>query len=234
MKNLLLLLLLINLLVWGWYTWVETGPASKPARVVVKPAGQTTGQEPESKPQDAENAGKPLQLPANDAAGNKEESVAVAELVLPEPEPPQAVCKRIGPLTDKAKADKLAAALREDGFEVTEQQTEQEDWVGHWVKLAGFTNKQEARAAANRLKQAGITDLYTMENQGRWEVSLGIFKSKESADRIQAEAKAAGEPAIMVDRTRQTQVYNLTVKTDTAMLAVLQSRAANAAEVVCP
>jgi len=218
MKNVLLFLLLVNLLVWGWYSWVDVEPQAEfpaTAREIAQQAAE-----------DELLSGSEVQLPDIDPAAGADvpeegERVALpgqspiakdADEQLVEAAAPAIRCVELGPVGDKSRADALQRALTAEQIKVEQETRVENVWLGHWVKVTGFATKTQAAASVERLKAGGLNDLYVMQGDSGWEVSLGIFRKKESADRIVAKAKQAGEPVEMVDRTKQKTAHWLTLE----------------------
>jgi len=209
MKNSLLFLLLLNLLVWGWYSWVgndsvpASGYSSAPNvannRVGLPETGAASGNDVEPAPEPTPDVARAVRLP-----GQADPDQAAKNI--------EPVCNRVGPFAEESEADALSTSLESRGLTVRKSAGVDDIWMGHWVKVTGFDDRAAAGKSIQRLKAGGLSDLYAMESDGRWEVSLGLFRKKDSADRVLATALKAGEPAIMVDRTKAQNVYFLSVK----------------------
>jgi len=226
MKNVLLALLAINLLVWGWYTWVEVEPVTPSAKKASVESSAPAGNvelPPDSEAESVaeESSGKPVSLPsaADNSPAEKGTPEAPPELSIepssetqPEQQskPLQRVCYRVGPLDSEQQAQDQAAKLESAGYEVVQKKEPKDKWVGHWVKVTGFDTKAAANEVVAQLKQSGLNDLYAMTDEGRWEISLGIFRNRASADRVYAAAQEAGVSPVMVDRYKAGSVWQVT------------------------
>ncbi len=182
MRNLFLALLLANLLFLGWRVWIA--PPQVPARQLMN-----RGPEPDI------TATAPVR-----AAG-----------VAPFPSDPDNVqCLRIGPLADAQLADTLRSSLSRRDVTTTVASTEGQIWVGHWVQLETVASRQEAEAIAARLAASGLPDAYILQTSPPFSISLGVFRDKERADKVAAEAARLGFHPQMTDRYRPGIQYWLT------------------------
>jgi len=124
-------------------------------------------------------------------------------------------CVSVGPFQDLSSATQASATLKSAGHESRQRLEQGQLWVGYWVNVPGFANREEAEHAAAKLKQNGMNDVYISLSAGVGPesakttnvVSLGVFKESERAQRLLQEARALGFAAQVSDRTRSGSVY---------------------------
>ncbi len=110
----------------------------------------------------------------------------------------------------------VAAILRED---VTQRQN------GFWVLIPPLPSHDAARAMENRLRDAGIADIWRfikgdLENA----VSLGMFTRREAAERRKAQIVASGFPAEVRPRYTESDELWLDFPADTRVNAAALKR----------
>lgn len=93
------------------------------------------------------------------------------------------VCAEWGPFNDPERARALAD-LEPLGLGRLLTQKRVETSGGFWVYLAPFASRAAAERRVTELRSAGVQDVSVVENAGgapRFSVSLGVFRSEESA-----------------------------------------------------
>ena len=184
-------LLVLNLGIAAW--WISGGnaapvptPESVPAGVpglrlvgeAAAPAGATTPVP--AAPAVATPAGMPVEAPV------EAPTVPVAA----------EQCLRFGPFADAAARDAARAALSSAGIAAVPRETAARSSRGWKVHLPPFATREDARAMGEKIKAAGISDWYVMnEGDAANSIALGRYGSEESARRREAELKAKGIPA---------------------------------------
>ncbi|RMF96932.1 MAG: SPOR domain-containing protein [Gammaproteobacteria bacterium] len=182
MRNLFLLLLLLNLLLLGWQRWVLPPPVADP---YAQPGGADVP---------ALAAYRPAPGPAR-PAGRAEAAVAQG--------PDEPACIGIGPFSEAAAARRAAALLAARQMRVQIEARDAAVWLGHWVQLTGFRTREQAAAALRQLKAAGLSDAYIVRDGDAFLISLGVFRSDAGTERTIALARAAGFEPVARDRYRQ-------------------------------
>ena len=190
MKNLFLALLLANILFLGWRLWIA--PSEVPAEKLAK-----QGPEPQLaavvRNVDAKKADAAADAVPADAAEQR--------------------CLRVGPIAEGGLADTLRGSLAARGIGVVLTSEEGQIWVGHWVQLESVASRQEADAVAARLAAGGLPDAYVLQNSPPFSVSLGVFRDRERADAVVAQARKLGFRPQVTDRYRAGLQFwlNLTI-----------------------
>ena len=92
-------------------------------------------------------------------------------------------CSTIGPLAERADADKLSLRLRTMGLQPNLNSESTNDQEGYWVMVPPQRTRAQAVAIVKRLQEAGITDLwrFTSGNLAR-AISLGLFRNEARAE----------------------------------------------------
>ena len=176
-------LLVLNIGIAAW--WLSggnaaPGPAAAPAPANV-PGLRLVSEIP---------APKPVAVPAPDL-------VAVAPVAqAPVESAGNAQCLRFGPFADGVARDTARAALSSAGVPAVPRDTAARSGRGWKVHVPSFATREEAKAMGERIKAAGISDWYVMNEGGDANsIALGRYGSEEAARRREAELKAKGIPA---------------------------------------
>ncbi len=198
MKVFVLLLILINLGIFAWYSQDQVGEAA-PASVAEAPKKPSEKQLPEISPRVSE---------------------------LPQPEPPLAttvpehtvaaanptICYEIGPL-DEAPFMTLVAWLNEQqlAFDMTELVVD--TTANYWVYLDPQKSANAAQQIIKELKAKGIKDIHVIESGAQKNaVSLGLFKDEGTAKSRVNEIKKLGYPVQIKPRTESHTQYVVSLK----------------------
>ncbi len=120
---------------------------------------------------------------------------------------PSLVCLEWGGFTadDVARA---AAALGK--FELGDKLSQRETSEAYWVYIPPLKTKAEADKKMGELKALGISDFNVMQgsDQGRFAISLGVFKTEENAHNYLAQLKQKGvRSAVVVPRGAASSTF---------------------------
>jgi hypothetical protein len=139
-------------------------------------------------------------------------SALVTDAAKPSPQmtatPNAAGCTSVGPFANLSEASQAQAALRAAGFSPRQRLEQGELWVGYWVSVQNFPNRDAAEEALQKLSDNGITDVYLMPGTDPPNVlSLGVFSDFQRAQRRVEEVRALGMQPQIDDRKRAGSVY---------------------------
>jgi hypothetical protein len=100
---------------------------------------------------------------------------------------------------DVARADTAVATLQLPGVMI---QRAVADADGYWVYLPPMKTKTEVDKRVAALKARGVKDFYVVQEAGQWRnaISLGIFKSEDTARSMAAKLKDSGVQGVALDR----------------------------------
>lgn len=103
------------------------------------------------------------------------------------------VCLRFGPFADAEARAVARAALASAGVSASPRETAARSARGWKVWLPPLASREDAVAMAERIKAAGVTDLYVMsQGEDANSVALGRFGGEEAARRREAELRGKG------------------------------------------
>lgn len=181
-------LLVLNLGIAAW--WIAGGNASPAPAVTPMPAEvpslRLVGESAAAAPPVATTT---TAAPASTAAIG--EVPAKAAVVVVEQ------CLRFGPFADAAARDAARAALSAAGLLAQPRDTPARASRGWMVHVPPFATREEAVAMGEKIKAAGISDWYVMnEGEAANSIALGRYGGEEAARRREAELKAEGIPAV--------------------------------------
>lgn len=113
---------------------------------------------------------------------------------VPAPAPAAAAtCLRFGPFADAAARDAVRATLAAAGLSAIARETPARAGRGWKVWMPPLDSREAATAMAERIKAAGVTDLYVLSQGGDANgIALGRFGGEEAARRREAELHAKG------------------------------------------
>lgn len=141
---------------------------------------------------------EPLVAPAPTPAPSLPAAAAPATSPVPAaaPEPASttaAVCMRFGPFADGASRDTARNALSAAGVAAVTRDSPARSARGWKVAMPPMASREDAVAMAERIKAAGISDLYVMnEGADANSIALGRFGGEEAARRREAELRGKG------------------------------------------
>jgi hypothetical protein len=204
MRALALLLILANILFFGWSQLID-GRVSSLDR------------------QSSANAAPPPKLVLARESTTTPEPRVVTDIQPPRVEPvaPQATptpvdvartdpnsCSSVGPFAELSEAAQAQAALRSEGLRPRQRVEQGELWVGYWVSVQNLPARDTAERALKTLSDNGITDVYLMPGSDPANVlSLGVFSDYQRAQRRAEEIRALGFEPRIDDRKRAGSVY---------------------------
>jgi hypothetical protein len=103
------------------------------------------------------------------------------------------VCLRFGPFAETAARDAARNALSAAGVAAVTRDSPARSARGWMVAMPPLASREEAVAMAERIKAAGINDLYVMnEGADANSIALGRFGGEEAARRREAELRGKG------------------------------------------
>ena len=116
-----------------------------------------------------------------------------AEVATGPAKPTQDVCLRFGPFAEPAARDAARAALSAAGVSAVTRDSPARSARGWKVAMPAMASREEAVAMAERIKAAGISDLYVMnEGADANSIALGRFGGEQAARRREAELRGKG------------------------------------------
>jgi len=198
LRNIALGLLLANLLLLAWKSWVVPPDLVNPARISADEGAQlvlvnqATGAEEAAAPDTAASAASTAK-----SAASQENQVQ---------------CTRIGPFAEVDVADSVSQQLKAADFLVSRTSKVGEIWVGYWVQLVDLKTAAKAAAMVDRLINAGLVDAYVFQSEPTISISLGVFRSRKGADRVAGMARDMGLKPETTDRFHPGVEHWLTVK----------------------
>lgn len=124
--------------------------------------------------------------PSSDQAAAPVSPVPTADATAP-------VCLRFGPFADAASRTTARMALSAAGVTAVPRDIPARSARGWKVAMAPLASREEAVAMAERIKAAGISDLYVMnEGADANSIALGRFGGEDAARRREAELRGKG------------------------------------------
>ena len=227
MRNLFLVLMLVNLAFAAWTAWFE------PTATVGRPSddGLPALTLVSELPADLRSAGVLAVPPGADAQDAPVLPAAVGELAAASNTDPgagaedeetpaadagaaqaAARCTSVGPFRELSQAATAAATLRNAGYQPMQRVVEGDIWSGYWVYIPAIPTEQQANetlvAIREGVREARIPDAYVIRNSDSGNlVSLGVFSEISGVSRLRDEVRALGFEPQVVDRTRRATVY---------------------------
>lgn len=199
MKWIVGLLLLANLLLFGWMRWgaaltVDRDAATAQAALnpdKIKLLGpQPASAVAASAPLAASSVGMSLTLSQLPTLPASAAVAAPAPSALPHELPKESSCAEWGEFSgsDLERAQQGLAALKL-GERLAQHSVEHNH--GYWVYIPPMRKRAEVERKVAQLKERGVTDYFVVQEKGKWlnAISLGVFRNKEAAQKYLAELR---------------------------------------------
>jgi hypothetical protein len=253
LRNLFLLLVLLNLGAWAFFNWVigepeptpmydgagitllreldPDAPLSRSPGADVSPGGGAVSAELSAAVADVESllVDEPLAEDAAALAELNSNEVVVSEELPPigDDDPTLAQvdrCISIGPFSDVPGADAAMAVLAEAGFAPTRSIREVEVWDGYWVYIAQIDGVTAARAIQADLAENGLDDTQVISGTERGTLlSLGVFSEITRAGAQAERVNRIGYEATISDNLATRETQWLDVMLNDAQSIELES-----------
>lgn len=188
MKNLLLILLLANILYFLW--GLTADDSAKPGVAIVSES----------------DLGPTLSVvkrggPETNGADTGTEDPSYFPAVVGQS------CVTIGPFRNKDDADSAQTRYAAEGMRTNIRSGRGQYFVGHWVQIRNIPSRDESNRMVAVLKAGGLVDAYPVptDDEGL-KISLGLFGSLESAEKIELQAQSLGFDADIAPRLSEGDV----------------------------
>ena len=189
MRGFFILLLITNLLFFGWQIGFAPESEAPPrfAGIPLVSEGLQLLSELDEKERPAQRKFVPSQEKGDEPPPPSVELIAAERPVeSPTEKPPSETkqCYQSSPLVTLKEAKALQQSLLKLGIEDSRRETIQTHKVNYWVMLKAYKSRDKATEAADILKTQQVKDFFIVRS-GRYEnaVSLGVFSTKERAEK---------------------------------------------------
>lgn len=196
MKNLLMLLVLVNVFyyLWGRYIAdpIETG-------VVIVDISQLASDLKLSQPVD-EGGSLSRTVVSNESSSNSKSNIGRS-------------CASLGPFKTSSEANMLVTEYVSRGTQVRVREVNLPIFIGHWVQIRDIVDEQTGNQIVVKLRDGGIREAYlvTTEEQGL-KISLGLFEERSRAEKLKADASSMQYVADISPRMRDELVYFIDIE----------------------
>ena len=186
----LVILVMLNLGAALWWISGAQGAVAPPAAVTADAPQLRLLHEAVPAPVETTTPAQPMPAAAEPSSGS---GVAGARMDVPA----APMCLRFGPFADAAASQAAGGALARVGVRTIARQTPARATRGWKVATSPFASREAAVAVAERLRAAGVSDLYVMgEGPDANSIALGRYGSEDAARRRQADLRGKGVEAI--------------------------------------
>lgn len=230
MRLLFLFALLLNLAFFAWmHNRQPLQPVSPPATekgidplVLLRERGSVVETEPKKpKALSEQRTEKPTQ-PQDTQQDNQPGPATRLAVNLP-------TCYAAGPFATVREAADVADKLRPLGIEARQRVSESNELSAYWVYLPPFRSREHAQEVTRELARRGVKDYFVVSAADKENaVSLGVFRTREAAERRRNEIAKLGYAPTLDERYRIRFEYWLdysfssSASPPDAVLAVLQ------------
>lgn len=205
MRHLVYLLLVANVVFFGWNLFDNHSPES---RVITMPPLP-------------DNVSRLVTLQEQQADATGEEVITDLETLTAE-QPPGAgaalQCQALGPFLAVDAMQQIAAELGELGLQPEQRQVESKELTGFWVYLPAMS-RDEIRTVLGTLEDYNDKEYYV--GKGNF-ISLGTFKSMERAERRLESVRKMGLEATLEERFATQNSFWLDIQSDGSASEQLQ------------
>ena len=232
MRNLFLLLVLLNLGVLAWFSWID--PAPEPAANYDGPGITLLRELDADAPIVVASRTKIVsdilssdfpeeQATPGDALPSPGDTTDLPAAAVDEPAASSTRCVAVGPFAEAAQAEAAVATLNSAGIVASLRVEQLEIWEGYWVYVAGLPTIERANAALAELAANGITDAYVIPNSDSGIlISLGVFSDVTRAGTQAERAGRFGLAATITERIRTEETRWIELEMDGAESQALQ------------
>ena len=119
------------------------------------------------------------------------------------------------------EADSALTAYQDEGMRASRRNSAGQVFIGHWVQIREIPSREVGDGMIETLRVGGISDVFLMEEDGVFKISLGLFGDIERAERIELQARSLDLPADITSRMQEAAIYYVD-------LALLPGRGAGA------
>jgi hypothetical protein len=209
------ILLFANLAFLAWAHWIDVPQPAPPNEAIERLPRLKLVSE-----QRASGAARPM------PTQSREGSVAGVLATHAEERPsPARQCFSVGPFNDITHTARVAAVLRQKGFEPQQRAGEGETLEGYWVYVGGIESDADSRRVLHELERSGMKDAHAMPDMGEGlRVSVGLFSERERADRRAQAVRKLGLDAQVTERRLAGTVYWVDVSVPQGADAPLPTR----------
>ena len=191
MRNLLMLLVVANILYFGWNRFVAEPDQSGVAVVEESQLGPPLAVSRSSVAEAATSVGAVL------GSGIQSDLAAIVGRS----------CVSIFFKTN-AEADDAIRAYKSEGMRASLRSTQGQAFVGNWVQIRNIPDLKAGAGMIEKLRAGGIADAYLMDDgAGQYKISLGLFGEMSRAENMEMQAKSIGLPADITPRTRDAAIF---------------------------
>ena len=128
---------------------------------------------------------------------------------------PEDSCRWVGPIADMDRAKSLSARLSDEGHDTTLVERRSVRERGVQVVSALQDSRADAVDLADRLRAAGVIDLFLSSGQSVRRVALGLFEDRRAAERRVEELRAKGFDVELEPWLQSTKSYYLAARLPT-------------------
>lgn len=119
----------------------------------------------------------------------------------------QRLCPVVGPFETRADGEQGLEALAEAGYQGRVRGIQVEKDRLHWVYIPPLDNREEALQTLRELQSRGVDSFVVSEDEDRNAISLGYFKSEDSARGLRSKMNTAGYPAEIRETAEEVSEY---------------------------
>lgn len=130
-----------------------------------------------------------------------------ADADTPEPAERQRLCPVVGPWETRSGGEQALRTLEEAGYQGRIRAVEVERERLHWVYLPPLEDQETALKTLRELQSRGVDSFVVSEGADRNAISLGYFKSADSARGLRSKMNTAGYPAEIRETAEEVTEY---------------------------
>lgn len=195
MRLLFLFLLLVNSLIYLWYSFYQQQVNAEPATIsIVAPKLVLLS---ELQPVEHEPAMVSQKLLETETETNTENSQT------------HKLCYTLGPFMNNESVTEATQKLMLSGRPFEKRASKKKEQIGYWVFIPPFTTREAALEKAEELKLLGDKHFYVVKQSAEYAnaISLGVFSARDNAKRRYRQLKNLGYDVKLEGRYRQNPVY---------------------------
>ena len=140
--------------------------------------------------------------------------------------PSPAYCGELGPFASRNIAEAYRQGLASGKARAHVEDRPGKETIGYWVMISRMPDTAAAEAMLQRLRQAGLTDLWLMrQGEHKNAISLGLYTQERYAYRHAETIRDKGFDPVVVPKQKSTRLYWVVYSgADEAVLSSLGAR----------
>ena len=204
MRWIIVTLVFLNMLYFGWEYWQKHSAPVQPEQVQVPVESDSAGQDLVLLTERLPVSTSPAPPPSIAPDRPKIEPPQMPPMIR---EPERKVCARVGPFTSEADSMAAVSQLQAAGVKTAAAAPQEAVNVQHWVLLLPVESRRRALQTLRELQARKIDSYLITSGQMKNAISLGLFSRETLAKGVQEKIREAGYPAEILRKEKPEKTF---------------------------